>query len=470
MSIYRQLEDCYDQMIHPQKRRDLRLVLEVVMARLCQVKAACVKFGPDGRQSDYLNLENYLLDLRLGPEALEVPIPRYYTEKSDSDDSNKKRDVLDKCLEEHGMVGGMDADNGGSGSGGSSAYMPRLTKEQAIRIIQKNERGRQGMVRARLMKELRDEDSMRKKLTAAGAGQAHPTAAATLIQKVFRGHLVRLKIQKQTHEELVFLGMKSVSLNQRRNNQSGAPLDAAGAGGGGGAGASSSGAGGAKPAVSKYDPHVKSAQIRQQRKTRQIDHELKYIESLVELQKSVTEVEGPEMKDEMWEERYQWWIDQKERTGKVISLGRACFCFVTRRAGVPLAGRHSFSTLFDCFVTLVLSRTVPRQLRFVLPRARRGRRRRRQKEEEEEGRRGEGPERGGEGPGQGAEGEGESGTGRTREHQAGPEETRGRAEGKDGAQPQDPRRTHACTIALPLPCVDTPPARACGEWKGTRMG
>jgi hypothetical protein len=69
ITIYRKLEDCYDQMIHPQKRRDLKLALEVVMARLCQVKAQCVKFGPDGRQTDYLNLENYLLDLKMGPEV-----------------------------------------------------------------------------------------------------------------------------------------------------------------------------------------------------------------------------------------------------------------------------------------------------------------------------------------------------------------------------------------------------------------
>ena len=99
LSIYRKLEDCYDQMIHPQKRQDLKFILEVVMARITQVKAQCVKFGPDGRATDYLNLENYLLDLKLGPEALEIPIPRYFKEKSDNDEANKKRDVLEKCLE-----------------------------------------------------------------------------------------------------------------------------------------------------------------------------------------------------------------------------------------------------------------------------------------------------------------------------------------------------------------------------------
>ena len=321
LSIYRKLEDCYDQMIHPQKRQDLKFILEVVMARLCQVKAQCVKFGPDGRATDYLNLENYLLDLKLDPSALEVPIPHYFREKNDDDDANKKRDVLEKCLEEHGMLGGIDTDVS------YTSYIPKLTKDQAIRLIQKNERGRQGNVRAKLMKELRDEDNMRKKLTnssAAGNGQSHPTYAATLIQKTFRGHYVRMKIQKQTQDELIFLGMKSLALNQRRApivaTEGGAttsmnPVTGAGPSVGGvGAGAGASLGGVAKP--TKYDPLTKEAQIRAQRKTRQIEHELKYIESLVELQKNVTEIEGPEMKDAMWEERYQWWIDQKAKTGK----------------------------------------------------------------------------------------------------------------------------------------------------------
>ena len=81
--------------------------------------------------------------------------------------------------------------------------------------------------------------------------------------------------------------------------------------------ASNSGGGAAaKPAFARYNALLKEQQIRAQRKTRQIAHELQYIESLVELQKSVTESEGPEIKDALWEERYMWWIAQKEATGK----------------------------------------------------------------------------------------------------------------------------------------------------------
>ena len=37
LQVLRKLDDCYDQMVHPQKRRDLRIALDTVMARVVQV-------------------------------------------------------------------------------------------------------------------------------------------------------------------------------------------------------------------------------------------------------------------------------------------------------------------------------------------------------------------------------------------------------------------------------------------------
>ena len=96
VQIFRKLEDCYDQIVHPQKRRDIKISLEVVMARICQIKKDLVKFGPNGRQSDFLSLEELLLDLKLSPSDLEIPIPRYFKEQSrDDDDELQKR--FDLC-------------------------------------------------------------------------------------------------------------------------------------------------------------------------------------------------------------------------------------------------------------------------------------------------------------------------------------------------------------------------------------
>jgi hypothetical protein len=42
IGIFKKLEDAYDQIIHPQKRRLLRKVLEAVMTRLIEVKAVSI--------------------------------------------------------------------------------------------------------------------------------------------------------------------------------------------------------------------------------------------------------------------------------------------------------------------------------------------------------------------------------------------------------------------------------------------
>lgn len=263
VQILRKLEDCYDQVVHPQKRRDIKKALSCTTARLCQVKHELFKFGPDGKQQDYLNLDELLLDLKLGPDALEIPIPRYYKERNrDDDEENNKRDILEKCLEEHGVAGGVPDED-------PFLLMPKMTKDQAIRIIQKNERGRQGAVRAKLMKELRDEEIMRRQMSQEGQQEKDPWAAATLIQKTFRGHISRMKTKKQAEEELVFIGMRPQPKNQAKN---------------------------------KYDPKQKESQIRRNRKTRQADNELKFQDALINLQQSVHDSEGPQMKDHMWDE------------------------------------------------------------------------------------------------------------------------------------------------------------------------
>jgi len=46
IDIFRKLEDCYDQMVHPQKRIDVKMVLESTMLRVCEIKAQLVEHNP----------------------------------------------------------------------------------------------------------------------------------------------------------------------------------------------------------------------------------------------------------------------------------------------------------------------------------------------------------------------------------------------------------------------------------------
>lgn len=46
MQIYDKLEDCYDQMIHPQKRRTIKEILETVLIRILEIKQQLIHFNP----------------------------------------------------------------------------------------------------------------------------------------------------------------------------------------------------------------------------------------------------------------------------------------------------------------------------------------------------------------------------------------------------------------------------------------
>ena len=119
IQIFRELEDCYDQIVHPQKRADLKIVLDVVMARLCQVKQELYRFTPEGNvylkksdkeqwciarsQGDYLILDELILDLKLSPDKLEIPIPRYFQLRPDDcKDIMSNRQLAEQKLEENG--------------------------------------------------------------------------------------------------------------------------------------------------------------------------------------------------------------------------------------------------------------------------------------------------------------------------------------------------------------------------------
>lgn len=92
LQILKRLEDVYDNMLHPQKRIDVKIALEQVMSRVVILKMCLVKWNvpnpdiipPDGKVPqfswEYVNLDDILVDLKLPPETLEVAVPRFFTE------------------------------------------------------------------------------------------------------------------------------------------------------------------------------------------------------------------------------------------------------------------------------------------------------------------------------------------------------------------------------------------------------
>ncbi|KAI7797549.1 hypothetical protein IRJ41_016743, partial [Triplophysa rosa] len=74
LQIFRKLEEAYDQSVHPQKRRVMRRVLEGVMGCILELKNEMV----ENDFSEYHYMDDIIQDLKLIPEDLEIPVPRYF--------------------------------------------------------------------------------------------------------------------------------------------------------------------------------------------------------------------------------------------------------------------------------------------------------------------------------------------------------------------------------------------------------
>ena len=79
IEIFRKLEECYDQMVHPQKRVFIKKVLECTICRICEFKKDLVAFNTRPG-SIYVHLDQLLFDLKYDPSVIEIPVPRYFKE------------------------------------------------------------------------------------------------------------------------------------------------------------------------------------------------------------------------------------------------------------------------------------------------------------------------------------------------------------------------------------------------------
>jgi hypothetical protein len=82
-----------------------------------------------------------------------------------------------------------------------------MTLESAIRVVQLNERGRQGRARAKFMKEIRWNEDRERRLLAQGGEGTEPEQAALFVQRRWRGYQSRRATVAMRAEELVFISM-----------------------------------------------------------------------------------------------------------------------------------------------------------------------------------------------------------------------------------------------------------------------
>jgi len=295
MLVFQKLESCYDQMLHPQKRSDVLVVLELVMLRVVELRHLMVKWNPPRADMqppaplpemsfpcEYVNLSDVLEDMKLPPETLEVPVPRYFRENNAAAQKLRDRLLSGYCKLKHGEEGiplRVIAPE--------SESTDEFTMEQVIEVIQRNERGRQGKFRGL---QLKAEATEVKRLAAAETKVAVPEdVAASEVQRLFRGHRARLGAAREREDELVFLGMKRPeSLPPARDGMVPTPQEV-----------------------------LRAEQLK--RKTEQAENKEAYAAALVDLKEEVRRDEGPLMKDRLRQERHLWVTDKIAETKDVPS-------------------------------------------------------------------------------------------------------------------------------------------------------
>lgn len=135
IEIYRKLEECYDQIVHPQKRIFIKKVLESTICRICEIKKFLV-FYNFRAGSIYVHLDGLLFDLKYDPSVIEIPVPRYFKE-----DDQIPVDLVfkEKVVREGGKKGKKKKGGGKKKKGKKKKDDDEGPKKKVLSILEKEE-------------------------------------------------------------------------------------------------------------------------------------------------------------------------------------------------------------------------------------------------------------------------------------------------------------------------------------------
>lgn len=116
--ICNKLEQCYDQMIQPQKRLLLKRSLNASLGRMLELKHDLVNID----LSEHSYYDDVLLECGVTPQEAEIHIPRYYRRER-AEEIAERRKFIEDTLRNLGAL--------------HEAVVPKkITESQAIRLIQ----------------------------------------------------------------------------------------------------------------------------------------------------------------------------------------------------------------------------------------------------------------------------------------------------------------------------------------------
>ncbi|KAG8432570.1 hypothetical protein GDO86_016997 [Hymenochirus boettgeri] len=265
VQIFRSLELAYDQMAHPQKRQVVRAMLDGVIGRILELKNELVEL----EISEFHYFDDILQDLKMGPECLEIPIPKYFI-KEKAKVLKDREQILYQILQRTGL---QDI-NG-------AKPVKVMSVDEAVRVIQVSERARQGRLRATFMKKIYLEEKQERMAKLHGEKTLDPAVAALRIQKIWRGYIQRKRTKKLREDEMIFLGMIPPPNFNRVS---------------------------VAAVIARKNESLRS-QLQEQ-------HEVEYQSALVQIKDTIRETESLDMKETLQDQIRQWFIECRHATGK----------------------------------------------------------------------------------------------------------------------------------------------------------
>lgn len=123
------LNECYDQIVHPQKRILIRKLFDGCLGRILELKNDLVNVD----LSNFSYNDEILIKLGKSPADMEIQVPKFILRERESEISYKKN-FIDDVLHKFGYEE-------------EEEQKKELTELEAIKIIQVHERARQGRLR-----------------------------------------------------------------------------------------------------------------------------------------------------------------------------------------------------------------------------------------------------------------------------------------------------------------------------------
>jgi len=332
LDIYRKLEACYDQIVQPQKRLEIKPALELLVIRILEVKEKLIEHNRRPH-STLVHMDDILMDLKLDPRVLEVPVPRWLRDEVQPSDTLKLLNLEAKSEEKKKKKKkGKKGKKSGDGKkkkddgpklpstiGEKQAWYDKIIQDNsiqeeeevtepfvyeldivmAIRQIQKNERGRQWRqrllkiisIRRKALKEAETRRRIKEGLEFA-SDEEKEKKAIIQVQKRLKGVIARARIAKMRQEELYFLGMAEKPKTEEEEKKSAAM-------------------------------RMKAIEATRKKVQREVHEE--FSNAITESKEIVKTNEEFDMRDKMYDERMLWIIDYRRNNGGKLPKDAALF-------------------------------------------------------------------------------------------------------------------------------------------------